>query len=61
MLDALAGLQPAALASDGQARSGLAALAQGTQRVADPGLDAVLQAITARAAIAFAQAGGQPA
>ena len=62
MLDALAGLQLAALApDDGQARNALAALAQGTQRAADPGLDAVLQAIAARAAVALAHAGEQPA
>ena len=62
MLDALAGLQLATLAPDsGQARSTLAALAQGAQDAADPGLNAVLQAIAARAAVALARSGGGPA
>ena len=58
MLKALEGLQLAALApDDGRARSKLALLASGLQRAADPKLDALLQAIAARAAVALARAG----
>jgi hypothetical protein len=64
VLDALAGLQRAALAGSGEvgegasgaARAALAALAADLPRVADPGLDGVLRAIGQRAAVELARA-----
>jgi hypothetical protein len=61
VLNALAGIQLAALAgspaASGDARHALAALAGGLPGVADPELEAVLQAIAQRAAIELARSG----
>jgi hypothetical protein len=58
VLDALAGLQMAALGGGGgAARQALADLAQSLPQPAEPGLAAILQAIAQRAAIELARAG----
>ncbi len=56
VLQALAGLQVAALSGrGGQARASLAALAGAPKPAADPGLEELLQAIAARAAVELAR------